>query len=454
MIVRSRAAGFAADTAASVGPIFGLTLVTVALASAMAVDFGRVASARASLQMMADSAALAGAAAAIPAGTEQARIAARISYANSELDGIIRTTAPSFQISREVQSDAATIKVVLSASLDTTLGKMIYSSMTLKAQARALIRKSETTTTSGAPICLLALNPTKVEAVKFWGTSDLIAPNCAVQGNSTTSGAFAMGGSATATAAAFCTAAPNYSGSGWSPFPTVNCPAKADPFALKFLPSALSAQGIAVEKPCDTTAEVKPANGASLDASLSGGVYRMCAGLTVMANRTVTLKPGVYVINGPLEVKAGGVLSAPRDVTLYFAKGDSAGLADGYLTVQGGASLSMKAPTFGPLAGMAILAPVNAQGGIVHTLIGGGEITIIGMMYVPNAQVYITGNGSAYQAINASSSYFGIVADTFLMQGNGDIALNGGADSNAHGMPPMPTLTTASTVETRARLIE
>ena len=142
-------------------------------------------------------------------------------------------------------------------------------------------------------------------------------------------------------------------------------------------------------------------------------------------------------------------------MTLYFLDGAA-------LTVQAGADLEIDAPTSGPLAGMAIVsAPANAAptgqfltdgyASVVHTIIGGGYIKIVGTMYVPGQTVYITGNGD----INQDSPLFAIIANKVNIQGNGVLNVKGGTDHVTAGLPALPCQgPCGGTATTTARLVQ
>lgn len=69
-----------------------------------------------------------------------------------------------------------------------------------------------------------------------------------------------------------------------------------------------------------------------------------------------------------------------------------------------------------------------------NLIIGGGYMEFNEVVYYPNQQLKLTGNGS----ISGSSSQFAIIADTIDIEGNGGLTKKIGADYLSAGLPPLP----------------
>ncbi|MEE9589843.1 MAG: hypothetical protein V3V97_17690, partial [Hyphomicrobiaceae bacterium] len=71
-----------------------------------------------------------------------------------------------------------------------------------------------------------------------------------------------------------------------------------------------------------------------------------------------------------------------------------------------------------------------------NTIIGGGNIHIVGIFYTPQAKLRITGNGD----INANSDYFSMIADFIELEGNGVLRIQASGDNIVAGMPIMESV--------------
>ena len=429
------------DRSGSVAMIFGVALVPLVLAAGIGIDYSRAASARAALQNVADGAALAGADA---KGDSAAKQQAATTYYASNVAKVaarLLSQTPSVTVAGDM------VTVTANAQIATTLMALVMPRMDLSVSSRAAAGSASVL--SGAPLCILALDPTAPASFHLQGTADLNAPTCAVHVNSTNSIAIDETGSPTGVAYSFCAVggADTSAGSNWTPMPIKNCPVVPDPYADgRYSPTTL---GLEPPGACTFT-NLKPANGATL----SPGVY--CGVTLIGANRDVRMAAGTYRFYGDLDIRAGARLrggSSSPTMTLYFLDGAA-------LTVQAGADLEIDAPTSGPLAGMAIVsapanvAPtgqlLNGHADVVHTIIGGGYIKIVGTMYVPGQTVYITGNGD----INQDSPLFAIIANKVNIQGNGVLNVKGGTDHVRAGLPALPCQGPCGGTATTVRLFQ
>jgi hypothetical protein len=124
----------------------------------------------------------------------------------------------------------------------------------------------------------------------------------------------------------------------------------------------------------------------------NGAPYVSCGGLSVNAGQTVTLQPGVYIINGgSLTVNGGGALQGVG-VTIILTSSTGANYAT--VSLNGGAVVSLTAPTSGPTAGLAFFGDRRA-GQANNNFNGGSTQTIQGAMYFPSQTVTFTGGNSS-----------------------------------------------------------
>lgn len=439
-------------------------LVPMLLAAGIAIDYARAVSTKRYLQYATDAAAIAGASMfgdSNPSNGERQERAIKVLTSN------IEELADQNGLQRTVNFGDGQINISVSASVKTTLAALIMPEVEVTASSSARFR------TFSAPLCLLAMNPVAAEAFKAWGTADLIAPDCAVQSHSLSAMGMATGGSATATAAHFCSAG-GHTGTGFDPVVEDNCKPSNDPYVGKYTVTALQSAGVNVKASCNesTSLSLKQET-VTYDAGGPLNAYVFCAGLKMGAGAVAEFKPGVYVFYGKVDIGSGATVNAPAGVTFFMARSgivmatvsetdgalieaerDDVSAGDGTINVQAGASVNLVAPKSGPLAGMAVVNPTVSTytGGstpaATHTIIGGGTINIVGTIYAPQAKIRVTGNG----VINHTSSYFSIVADQIELEGNGELHINAGADAMATGMPEMASMGDGGS--SSARLVE
>jgi hypothetical protein len=137
-----------------------------------------------------------------------------------------------------------------------------------------------------------------------------------------------------------------------------------------------------------------PTNGYSVsngwqNPTLSPGVY--CGGLSTGGGGTVTLNPGIYIIDGGSFSPGGGTTVTGTGVTIVLT-----GSGTNYATAQiaNGVTITLSAPTTGSTAGLVFFAdpaaPVNTYTSSVQ---GGSVMNLTGALYFPT-QTLDYGNGS------------------------------------------------------------
>ena len=141
-----------------------------------------------------------------------------------------------------------------------------------------------------------------------------------------------------------------------------DCPAVADPLAARHAPPVGACMYI--------------------DHVISGGTVTLmpgnyCGGLQVTAGASVTLSPGVYVMsNGPLKVDGGSSFTA--DSAGIYLTGSGATLSFGEDT-----TISLSAPTTGPMAGLLVYEDRNAPTGQKHNIYSDNAPKMLGTIYLP-----------------------------------------------------------------------
>ena len=155
--------------------------------------------------------------------------------------------------------------------------------------------------------------------------------------------------------------------------------------------------------------------------TISPGVY--CGGLTLKPQAIVWFNPGVYIMkDGPLVFQAGSSATG-SDVAFYFTGSKAT------VQILGGADTTLKAPASGSYAGMLFVQDRLSSVGATAQIQGGGYVKLDGLFYMPTQVVEIAGNGD----LNIDAKMFGLIADRFVLKGNGTLALS--ADYAGAGLP-------------------
>lgn len=262
------------------------------------------------------------------------------------------------------------------------------------------------TYTIQAPACMLGLDKQAPNAVQFWGNADANFESCNIISDSIASNAFSVGGSARVTAPCVDTVGGDLIQATLNltscPTVTTNAPYVPDPYANVPSPS--------VSGPCASG----PSNGA-----LSPG--RFCGGLTFQ--NSVTLAPGVYIIDGgTLRFNANAVVNG-TGVTFYLTNGAT-------LDMNGGAQVNLRAPASGDYSGLVFYGD-RTQPSVVNRINGNSSSQITGAIYFPSQEVDFLGNFSG------SNGCTQVVADKIYYTGsstfNTDCTGTGMAGINAPG---------------------
>ena len=248
--------------------------------------------------------------------------------------------------------------------------------------------------------CILALSPAASAAADFAGNSSITLDACTVMSNSLASNAINVQGSANLSVPCM------YATGGASLGGTVDLttcgsvktdqPPVADPYASLAMPP--------VTGTCSN-----PANSGTLD---PGNYCKMDL------KNTVTLNPGVYVINGgSLTINANAAVSG-TGVTFYLTNGAT-------VKMNGNSDVQVSAPTSGTYSGMLFIADRSNSNGI--TINGDGTSSMTGVIYAPDASVSYIGN---FGGANGCTQ---IVANTVSWSGNASFSAN----CSAAGIAPV-----------------
>nr|WP_257784388.1 pilus assembly protein TadG-related protein [Mesorhizobium loti] len=397
------ATGICRATSANVAIIFALSLPIVVGAAGFGVETSYWYYNSLKLQATADAAAYAGALEQISGSDKPTIVAAATQSAatNGLGSGTIVVNTP--PVSGPNTAKKA-VEVIVAQNVD-RIFTSIFTQGQVPEQARAVAL-----ITNASKACMLALDPSASQAALFSGSTSVKVTGCSVMANSNASDAIKLQGSASLQADCLI------SGGGVSlsnPVTTV-CAAPitqalpaADPFADLPAPAA--------SNPCQNANK----------SSLGPGTY--CNGLSLSG--TVTLQPGVYVIqSGDFKVNANANVSGDG-VTIYLAGGSR-------VSMNGNATVSLSAPTSGTYSGVLMYGDRTSTGG-QDTFNGTATSLLTGALYFPKQQVNYLGNFSGKNGCTQ------VVAD--LIQWSGNSTIN--QDCTSLGMRDIPATQSVALVE-------
>lgn len=445
-----------------------LAAIPIIGAAGMAVDYARISRVKDKLQLVTDGATLAAAGARNVTGTADQRKQKRIDIATNYLtQGLATITDVDVVDTPVVTATASNVSISVKATVKGSF--MNVFNATAKDDAdfdyggggseegsngrKYDIRvSSQSGFKSGASyLCMLVLNPTAAQSLEVQGTADIDSKGCAIWVNSNSMTGLYENGVATVTADKICVRG-YYAGTAYYPDKpksgSIDCPLYPDPLAAKFATDYATAWAAAVNRPGHTS----PKGGTE---TLYPGKY--VGGLTINNGGRITLSPGIYFMVGDkMNIKAGGEVFANGGVTIVLTDANVSSPvinSSAKLTVIGKGNLSIKAPSSGPFAGIAIAQHPNSVPGTTksaaNNIQGGGTVEITGIIYYPKQVLYITGGGfgtiSNPEWISKNAPLFAIVADKVFVEGNGQLKMGQAADFESSGLPQLPVQGTGKT---------
>jgi hypothetical protein len=267
--------------------------------------------------------------------------------------------------------------------------------------AKAEIAVSATARLMGSQkICLLALEPVKTKTLEASKSAKVLAPECSLFINSRNATALSVTDSAKLTAQSICSSG-GVSGTSmnFAPMPKLDCPPTPDPLVSRAAPPAGG---------CDYTDRIVTSG----TVVLRPGVY--CNGLRIMSGVIAKLDPGTYVMrDGKLSVE-GNASFEGVEIGFYFQGNRAQFDFDKNTTV------SLAAPTNGPMAGMLFFEDRSVAVGALHRIRSNNAHTLLGTIYLPRGRFYV----EADRPIANRSAYTIVVANQIEMVAGPELYLN------------------------------
>ena len=272
---------------------------------------------------------------------------------------------------------------------------LAFSGMFMQSAPLIVTTAQAATVGTAGDFCVLSLQNNSKTGIQATGSAS-INMDCGMMTNSTATHAAAGQGSATITATSLSAAGGIQQSSNWNvgsyqPY----SPALEDPYS-DLNPAASDGDF----DHCSANPPSLTINNTNDGSVVSGGA---CYGsLSINSNRTLTLKDGIYVINGG-NVDIQGTLNLTNATLLLTNKSTASNAAVGKLTMNSSGKMNATAPTTGKWAGMAVYqdrravddAPTgNISSSSPNKINGSTGYTVQGVIYFPNQQITYEGNGT------------------------------------------------------------
>lgn len=360
------------DESGTTAVTFGL-LITVALGFVgLGVDLGAAYQARRHVQSAADSSAFSGATTLLAGDDSIVGVGHAVSARYGFVDGQdgVTVTINKPPTSGQYTDLAQAVEVIIQRP-----GIRFFSALFGSGQS-SIRGRAVAKVNAGAEACVVALN----NSISI-SSASLQAEGCSLYSNSAAANAFDMSGTSSLTAAGVGVVGGSVIGSN-STISTQNGVQTGqrpiqDPYRNVPIPPYSG---------CSF-------NNASLKTGTYGGSYTspvvFCNGLLINSGSTVTLNPGIYIIDrGEFRVNGGGTIRG-TGVTIVLTS--STGSDYAYAIFNGQSIVELTGPSTGPTAGMVLYQDRRAPSSGENILNGGAGQSLTGAVYFPNQMIRYSG---------------------------------------------------------------
>jgi hypothetical protein len=394
--------------------VMGLAILCLCGMAGFAVDVGTLFKAKRVCQTAADAGAIAGAQEwkyTLVDGITVSAAAKAATTENGVTDGsngyTVTVNNPPLSGSH---SGSGAVEVIVTQNAPTYFMKLFHlTSMAVSARAVAGLGPA-----SG---CIYALDTSGTD-IGMTGTADLSMPNCGILVNSASSNAINLTGGATilADSVGIVGGVSATARTSITPTPVTGIAPAFDPLSYITAPTFDPSS-------CLSDPHITGHSGGTIGPAVSGGT--VCYnGLSVSGSGTVTMTPGVYIINGSFSFSGSGAING-SGITVYLAP------PNGSVSLTGSGSLNISAPTTGSWNGILFYEDVNDTNSMKIT--GSTGSTIEGIFYAPSATLTMTGT-------SGTNIYADLVVSALSMTGTSNF-------SNYSSINPNEPLNSAYLVE-------
>ncbi|MBA9063686.1 hypothetical protein GGQ91_003081 [Methylobacterium fujisawaense] len=420
---------------------FGLSAVVLLGLTGGGIDYARLASRRSQLQNAADAGVLA-------AGNYLKLAVATSAAAKSiVVDTIQAQAAPRTESPYALQVDVADDRTSVAVTVDETV-KLAFGGFVGVPMVKVAVR-SKARVVGKMRLCLLTLDPLADGAFELEKSAEVTAQDCSLYSNSLSPRGMVGKDNAYARAQTICTAG-GFDGAraNFAPPPQTSCPPIQDPLKDRAPPpiGACTAIPASANSKRDTSGNL-----VDQSVTLDPGTY--CGGLHITKSASVALRAGTYVMkDGPLIVDKDAAMTG-IDVAFYFT-GNKGGLVFDKKT-----TVSLSAPTTGPMAGLLMMEervvsdPVDPTQAVLgdllspiaptppplaatkpmrtYRIISDNARTMLGTLYLPAGRVVI----DASKPVADQSAYTVIVAQQVNLYEGPNLYLNANYDATSVPVP-------------------
>ena len=385
------------DERGGIALTFGLLLPLVLSSVAAAVEFGVLAHRTSQLQNAADAGALAA--------------ARQLSIARSSSDGVLSAAQAMVAASVEPGFELSVTATVLGNAVEVNVTQMAASlfGKIMGTESYSLAAKAVARVTS-ARLCMLALEPDKKGAIDVNQSATLTAPKCSVVSNSRSRSGIVAADGSRIDAEAVCSAGGIDGKEKFVRPPTTDCPSIGDPLGDRPTPKV---------GPC-TFKKLVIKGGTQ---SLIPGVY--CDGLKITDGATVTLSPGIYVIQGGKFVVEKAATLEGEDVGLFLT-GKSTTLEFSIPTQRLACLHPKKAKWLGSSFSTIVSDKMDK-----HRIYSNNARKLLGTIYMPNGALYI----DSKKRLADRSDYTVIIARSVELFDGPDLVLNANYEGSSVPVP-------------------
>ena len=296
--------------------------------------------------------------------------------------------------------DANAVEVLLQDNLPRLFTSLLFDTSTVNIRSRAVGRIA-----GGRPSCILALNRTMSQAVRFAGSSQLELDGCDIASNSIADDAIDFSG-ATDVRAECASAVGGIDGAAGS-LTLTDCARVFE--GTRSFPDPLAHLSVPTPGPCSGSLKsdltINPNDSRTVNPGTicaSGG-----GGPNVQIKGEIDFNAGIYIFNGVnLSISSTAELEG-QDILFVLTGGST-------ININGGADIQLEASdnSLDPYQGVLIFAD-PADVGEDHVLNGNSATSFVGTLYFPTSSVQFSGTNVA----NPSACTL-LVADTVEFTGN------------------------------------
>ncbi len=386
---------FVSDRRANLVVTAAMTLPFVALVAGFAVDFAGWRSQDSALKSVADNAAVAAARDMMIGGAGNKKVQ---SVAKAVVDANMseRTHWGDYSVSARAIDNGKAVEVTLTQSRSAQFAGLLGvdpEPATVTSVARII---------GEVKICVIGLEGNAEGAVEVRDNGEVIAGGCSIYANSTNAIGLRVDGQGSITAGSVCSAggAQVRSPAKVYPTPTTDCPAFADPLAMRARPTIGT---------CRTSTRLTLTSGVHV---LEPGVY--CGGIEISGTAAVTFSPGIYVLRGAKLIVKDDAQISGRYVGFYFLNQNS-----GFEFVDR-SIIDLGAPKDGAMASILFWKDASSNGGHTYVISTNHARMLLGTIYLPGGRLRIASS----MPVADNSPWTAIVAERVNVHNRSRVVLN------------------------------